>query len=141
MKNQFPAEEETPPFMAGIFILFCFLAVSCSTMQSIRQDYVTAHPELSPEFRQAILSGELRENMTEEMVRASWGSPFDVLEENTGGKKSTKWIYDMSFEDIIKRYNVRFVDGVVREIKLSGTRPAPIPQQYHPKSPEPKHEK
>lgn len=53
--------------------------------------YVTQHPEVSREFANAILAGNVLMGMSPDMVHAAWGSPTRI--EKTSGKSDEKWIY------------------------------------------------
>ncbi len=44
-----------------------------------REGYVSAHPELNPTIKEAILKGEVLEGMTEDEGKASWGSPSQIV--------------------------------------------------------------
>lgn len=40
---------------------------------------MSAPPELNPKIKEAILKGEVLEGMTEDEVKASWGSPTQIV--------------------------------------------------------------
>lgn len=64
-----------------IVLLIMLLLIGCYTS---REGYVTAHPELNPKIKEAIIKGKVLEGMTEDEVRASWGSPTQVVKGTEG---------------------------------------------------------
>ncbi|MHB9071936.1 MAG: outer membrane protein assembly factor BamE domain-containing protein [Desulfobaccales bacterium] len=64
-----------------IVILILSLLIGCYVS---REGYVSAHPELNPTIKEAILRGEVLEGMTEDEVRASWGSPNQIVKGTEG---------------------------------------------------------
>lgn len=57
------------------------LSIGC---YASREGYVSAHPELNPQIKEAILKGEIIAGMTEEEVKASWGSPYQIINKDEG---------------------------------------------------------
>jgi outer membrane protein assembly factor BamE (lipoprotein component of BamABCDE complex) len=49
-----------------------------------RESYVSTHPELNPTIKEAIIKGEVLEGMTEDEVKASWGSPSQIVKGTEG---------------------------------------------------------
>ena len=54
--------------------------------------YVTQHPEVSREFANAILAGNVLIGMSPDMVQAAWGTPTRI-EKPSSKKTDEKWIY------------------------------------------------
>ncbi len=59
-----------------IIVLIMLLSIGCYTS---REGYISAHPELNPKIKDAIIKGEVLEGMTEDEVKASWGSPTQIV--------------------------------------------------------------
>jgi outer membrane protein assembly factor BamE (lipoprotein component of BamABCDE complex) len=57
------------------------LLIGCSVS---REGYISAHPELNPKIKEAIIKGEVLEGMTEDEVKASWGSPSQIVKGTEG---------------------------------------------------------
>jgi len=55
--------------------------------------FVTQHPEVSSNFAQAILAGNIIVGMSRDMVEAAWGEPTRIMKDRTDGKGDEKWIY------------------------------------------------
>lgn len=64
-----------------IIILIMSLSIGCYTS---REGYISAHPELNPRIKEAIIKGEILAGMTEDEVRASWGSPSQIVKGTEG---------------------------------------------------------
>jgi outer membrane protein assembly factor BamE (lipoprotein component of BamABCDE complex) len=64
-----------------VIILIMSLSIGC---YAPREGYVSAHPELNPKIKEAILRGEVLEGMTEDEVRASWGRPAQIVKGTEG---------------------------------------------------------
>ncbi|MBM4272951.1 MAG: outer membrane protein assembly factor BamE [Deltaproteobacteria bacterium] len=64
-----------------IIIAIMSLLIGCYTS---REGYVSAHPELNPKIKEAILKGEVLEGMTEEEVKASRGTPAQIVKGTEG---------------------------------------------------------
>lgn len=62
-------------------ILIVISLLGCSVS---REAFVDAHPELNQTFKEAILRGEVLEGMTEDEVKASWGSPNQIVKGTEG---------------------------------------------------------
>lgn len=78
--------------------LLCAAALGCSFDQRRRDKYLDAHPDLSPEFREAIKAGKARVGMSVPDVMASFGSPTKrVMVEDEKEGHLSKWIYDYSY--------------------------------------------
>lgn len=45
---------------------------------------MSAPPELNPKIKEAILKGEVLKGMTEDEVKASWGSPYQIVRGTEG---------------------------------------------------------
>lgn len=97
------------------------VVAGCATMQGTRKKYVETHPGITEDQRMAILKGDIVADMSEEMVRASWGPPLDVIREIIRGQGVISWIYQQSGDDHLNTYRVRFIDGRVREVRLINT--------------------
>lgn len=100
--------------MGIAILLLSALLSACATPATLaqsREAYVQAHPELSPQVKEAILRGEAVAGMTPEQVTVSCGSPNLVTQEkDKGGKYCSLWGY--------KRYTVVFgEDNKVIEVK------------------------
>jgi hypothetical protein len=98
------------------------LFTSCATMQQRRQNFVKANPGINDQQKDAILKGDITAGMTEDMVRAAWGDPIDVIKEVLEGESVISWIYQQQSDDLINTYRVRFKDGLVNEVKLINAR-------------------
>lgn len=64
---------------------------------NFRQEYVSRHPELSEEIKQAILNAKVIKGMTKEQVVASWGKPSKINEPFTnqfGNYYGESWEYN-----------------------------------------------
>jgi len=66
-----------------------------SEEETRREKYCRDHPEISGEFRRAILNGLVMIGMTKEMLRASWGYPEDVNRTVLSGLVTEQWVYSM----------------------------------------------
>jgi outer membrane protein assembly factor BamE (lipoprotein component of BamABCDE complex) len=66
-----------------LFIILVIMSLSIGCYIS-REGYVSAHPELNPQIKEAIIKGEVLEGMTEDEVKASWGSPYQVVKGTEG---------------------------------------------------------
>jgi outer membrane protein assembly factor BamE (lipoprotein component of BamABCDE complex) len=66
-----------------ITIIIMSLLIGCYTS---REGYVSAHPELKPNIKEAILKGEIVAGMTREEVRASLGEPPTVAKGYEAGR-------------------------------------------------------
>lgn len=64
-----------------IILVIMSLAIGCYTS---REAYISAHPELNPRIKEAILKGEVFKGMTEDEVKASWGSPYQIVRGTEG---------------------------------------------------------
>lgn len=64
-----------------IIILIMSLLIGCSVS---REGYISAHPELNPKIKEAIIKGEVLEGMTEDEVKASWGRPYQIVQGTEG---------------------------------------------------------
>jgi uncharacterized protein YodC (DUF2158 family) len=100
--------------MGMAILLLSALLSACATPASLTQNreaYVQAHPELSPQVKEAILRGEAAVGMTPEQVTVSCGGPNLVTsEKDKRGKYCSLWGY--------KRYTVVFgEDNKVIEVK------------------------
>jgi len=58
-----------------------------------REEYVAEHPELSPDYLEAILSGSLINGMNEAEITASIGHPRKIQILTVEPAKSEVWIY------------------------------------------------
>ena len=58
-----------------------------------REEYVEAHPELSSDYRDAVLNGSLINGMDEEVVIASVGHPKRIKILTVEPARSEVWIY------------------------------------------------
>jgi hypothetical protein len=64
-----------------ITIIIMSLLIGCYTS---REGYVSAHPELKPNIKEAILKGAVLEGMTQDEVKASGGSPTQIVKGSEG---------------------------------------------------------
>lgn len=64
-----------------IIVLIMSLSIGCAVS---KEGYISAHIELNPKIKEAIIKGEVLEGMTEDEVRASWGSPSQVVKGTEG---------------------------------------------------------
>lgn len=64
-----------------IIVLIMSLSMGCYTS---REGYVSSHPEINPKIKDAILKGEVLEGMTQEEVKASLGTPYQVVKGTEG---------------------------------------------------------
>jgi outer membrane protein assembly factor BamE (lipoprotein component of BamABCDE complex) len=64
-----------------ITILIMSLSIGCYVS---REAYISGHPELNPKIKEAIIKGEVLEGMTEDEVRASWGTPYQIVKGTEG---------------------------------------------------------
>jgi hypothetical protein len=67
-----------------LFIIILIMALSLGCYSS-REAYVCAHPELNCNIKEAIIKGEALEGMTPDEVKASWGSPYEIVQSIEGG--------------------------------------------------------
>lgn len=115
-----------------LLLLISFFLLSCASMQTKRENYVSSHPELDAHQSDAILRGDVIEGMTHEMVSASWGRPVRTAKEVVPGKDIIIWFYKIPSNEFMNHYNVRFVNGQVRTVKLSNkVRLRNPPKQIH----------
>jgi hypothetical protein len=105
----------------GGLIGMVLLLAGCATMQGKRRQFVVAHPDLNDAQKNAVLNGEIVAGMTEDMVRASWGQPLDIVQELIEGQQRVSWIYQQSGDDHVNTYRVRFADGRVNDVRLINT--------------------
>ena|SRR3989338_4974368 len=63
--------------------------------QDTRREYVSKHPWLDKEIKQAILEGKVIKGMTREDVRAAWGKPSKTDDFSTD---PNAWWYDSDGE-------------------------------------------
>ena len=89
-------------FNRRYFIIFSFIILfilfGCATSgplirpnQSSRQEYISNHPELSSDIKQAILNCRVIKGMTKEDVKMSWGEPTRVKDFS---RDPNAWWYD-----------------------------------------------
>jgi hypothetical protein len=67
--------------MKGLILIIWLLSFSvCLTyaQQEYREDLFFAHPEWSFKDKKDINTGNVRIGMTQEMVLAAWGNPYDI---------------------------------------------------------------
>ncbi len=119
--------------------LTALATVSCTTSRVRREKFVSENPALSQNIKSAVTRGEVIRGMSEDDVRASWGEPVNVVSEvREDGRPVTTWVYEKTFGNYVNVYNVRFVDGRVFEVALSGTRqiltlePPPVENPGYP---------
>lgn len=86
--------ESRPP----VLLLVCLLAAGCGFDLRRREQYLHAHPDLAPKFRQAIREGKARVGMSAADVTASLGQPTKEVEsEDEKEGLLVLWIYDYSY--------------------------------------------
>ncbi len=83
---------------AAFFIIFAFYYKKKSHGDNLgtvrrREEYVAAHPDLSTEYRDAILKGTLINGMNEELLVASIGHPKRTQILTVDPVRSEVWIY------------------------------------------------
>jgi hypothetical protein len=64
-----------------ISVLIMLFSIGCAVS---KEGYISAHPELNPKIKEAIIKGEVLEGMTEDEVKASWGSPYQIVQGTEG---------------------------------------------------------
>lgn len=64
-----------------IIILMMSLSIGCAAS---KEGYISAHPELNPKIKEAIIKGAVLEGMTEDEVKASWGTPYQIVKGTEG---------------------------------------------------------
>jgi len=85
--------------IAGVFFIIFALYYNKKTRSdniaavNRRDAYVSGHPELSPEYREAILQGNLIIGMNEELMIASLGHPNRTKILTVEPARSEVWIY------------------------------------------------
>lgn len=72
------------PFNKILFIIILIMSLSLGCYTS-REAYICAHPELSCEIREAIINGKAFQGMTPDEVKASLGSPYEIVRSIEGG--------------------------------------------------------
>jgi len=80
--------------MIKILILFVFFTLlGCVSSQTLRQDYINNHPNLSERDKQAILNETIYVGMPANSVIASWGRPFEVVQSYGEFGNYETWYY------------------------------------------------
>jgi hypothetical protein len=72
---KFPALLKALLACAAMLTLTGFLWFGPGADEQRRNDYIAAHPELSASVRALIQGGQVAQGMTQDQVRAAWGSP------------------------------------------------------------------
>jgi outer membrane protein assembly factor BamE (lipoprotein component of BamABCDE complex) len=88
-----------------IFTCFLFL-IACATTQQYnqqlnpeeqnnlrRKNYIQTHPNLSIDFRNAILNAQILIGMNKQQVLASWGNPNNTKKTVDISGSQEKWLY------------------------------------------------
>jgi len=117
-----------------ILLLSIMLLTGCATTQTRRTEFVKIHTELAPQYRDAIMKGEVIPGMSREMVIAAWGQPVDEVTEIINGQEVKSWIFQVYAGDNINTYGVKFMDELVGEVRLINVqkRISGYPDYYSP---------
>jgi hypothetical protein len=68
-----------------------------STIESRKQERVSAYEMLSPEMRNAVDAGQVTAHMNMDDVYIAWGNPDRVVSGGSEAGQSTTWIYTGSY--------------------------------------------
>lgn len=100
---------------AAVTALVCLAACLAGTTLKSRQRYIRIHPEMSDEFKEAILAGEIRLGMHEGQVEAAIGPPNHVNRSAYSWGTTAQFCYDaIGFNFNFNRYRyVYFENGKV----------------------------
>lgn len=78
-------------------IILCLLItlMGCESFPTaaMRQEYISAHPNLDPDIKKSLEKGVARNGMTKEQVVASMGKPSEVNSYSSG--TTEQWIYPL----------------------------------------------
>ena len=101
-----------------IFLLLVFAVTGCAAMfrdpakemQEYRQSWVDNHPDWSGKVRRQVLAGKISIGMTEEQVRASWGTPYDINRSVGSWGEHEQWVY-VTFEGRWRSYQYLYFEN------------------------------
>jgi hypothetical protein len=81
--------------LSGWAVLSVILLAGCAApdVQSRIRQRPTAFANLSPEFQNAVLQGQLKEGMPMEAVYLAWGKPARVFTGHSAEGPTTTWVY------------------------------------------------
>jgi len=73
-------------------ILPCLILAACVSPDPRRQQYISAHPELTVEEKDCVSAAIMCKGLTREAVRLMWGDPstVDPLKDGQG----EQWVYE-----------------------------------------------
>jgi len=114
-------------------LLWCMMAAlaGCTAaLQASRNEFVTAHSELTAQQKETILKGEISAGMSQDMVIASWGKPAEKAKEIIEGKEIISWVYLKTVRDLVSTYLVQFAGGLVSEVKLVNVQKTCPPYEF-----------
>ena len=77
-----------------LFALFAGLVLAgcaTSTIESRRQERLTAYQGLPPELKTLVDKGQIKVGMSQDAVYIAWGPPSDVLQSETAEGALTTW--------------------------------------------------
>jgi len=81
-----------------------------------RMHYIEQHPKLDPDHKEAILRGDILENMTTEEVIASWGQPRRKEVLDSVGRVREQWVYYRQHSEYsFSTYYLIFVNGYLKK--------------------------
>jgi hypothetical protein len=81
--------------LGSLLVLSAFLLTGCatSTIDSRRQERLSAYAALPPEQQQLVDKGQIKVGMSADAVYIAWGPPTEILEQETQQGHTTIWIY------------------------------------------------
>lgn len=81
----------------NLCFLICVICGCESLAKSRRMSYVNKHPELSSEQKDLLFRGRLWVGMTQEEVRTSLSSPYNIQKDILGEKEVWSYMYKDQF--------------------------------------------
>ena len=80
-------------FQLVVISCFAFSFGACSTVQSRIKEYPQVYSALSPEDKQLVFRGRIREGMEKIPVYMAWGSADDIARGQRNGESTETWNY------------------------------------------------
>ena len=110
------------------WVLMLLILTSCTflarptvkTHFSSRQEYISRHPELGEEIKQAILGAKVIKGMTKNEILATWGNPDRVSNHSTDPRWFEKGEEDWEYDRLLAiPIHVNIQDGIVESVNDS----------------------
>lgn len=80
-------------FGTALIIGSLLIACATSTIESRRQERLTAYTALAPEVKALVDQGQIKVGMSPDAVYIAWGPASEILENETEKGHTTVWIY------------------------------------------------